>query len=511
MSLCRFLCLVGILACSSCAVPKPEALTSPRGSSELETTIARMERSNPGSPAVLAAKLSYAEFLLNDAQGSCGQRLDKAQEQLASVNANPKSSVMFPDGWPRAVEIEYSLHLARADCGDRENELRAAVGAAHRAVELYRNRFDYHSMVIMQFDIAVVLHRLGENEAALAALERALDMDREYGFQDDAKENYKVLLTWRGESADDAHVAELMQDFPKLQVILQFAWRPSDAQMTFESHRVSLEHGEIVRSRAAADFERRIASDTDGSWNVSYAHRLTQYEPGVWPAVQDSEKPSRVFPAAPLPAGFKVSATGEFAGVTDSTAFAPLLASRTVELIRAAAPADDKGRDLADEAVAATTAAFSPGMLEAAAAENYQLETAMWIGAKLDQGVWHELSAPLSVPGIPRLILQSHVQFAFTHRVPCTAAAAAQSCVEIVIRAAPDEDALSQAISDFELPPPFSTQIESYIASTEARIVIDPATLLPYAREERLYWYAAIGKDVRDTTLQSEHFISMTK
>src|SRR4029077_2892038 len=118
----------------------------------------------------------------------CAQRLEQAQEQLGSVEANPKASVMFPDGWARAVDIEYRLHLARADCGseaDRENELGTAVAAARRAVELYRNMFDYRSMVIMQFDVGVVLRQLGDNAAALAALETALDMDREYGFQDD--------------------------------------------------------------------------------------------------------------------------------------------------------------------------------------------------------------------------------------------------------------------------------------------------------------------------------------
>jgi hypothetical protein len=40
---------------------------------------------------------------------------------------------------------------------------------------------------------------------------------------------------------------------------------------------------------------------------------------------------------------------------------------------------------------------FAPGMLEAQTIENYQLETAMWIGATLEQGVWYEISAPLSL------------------------------------------------------------------------------------------------------------------
>jgi hypothetical protein len=512
MSVGRFLCtVVSLLACASCSVQRTDVPTRAPGPSDFQATISRIEQSDPGSPAILIAQLGYAEFLMSDAPGPCAQRLEQAQEQLDSVNANPKASVMFPDGWPRAVDIEYRLHLARADCdseSDRANQLQAAVAAAVHAVELYRNMFDYRSMVTMQFDSGVILRRLGKNEAALAALQTTLEMDREYGFEDDARENYKLLLAWRGEPADGAQVSGLMQDFPKRrQVTLKFGWRPGDVQMKLESHRERLEKGQIARSRAAADFERRIVADTDGGWKVAYLDRLTRYEPGVWPAAQGSPT---VFSAIPLPVGFKVTATGEFGGVTESTAFSASLAAKTQELIRATTPSGNEARSLADEAVEAAAVSFSPGMLEAAAAENYQLETAMWMGATLEQGVWHELSAPLTLPGMARVVLQNHVDFAFTRMVPCTPDAAAQACVEIVIRAMPDEDALRQVLADFQLPKPY-IRIQSYTASTEARIVIDPATLLPYTREERLYWYTSIGKGSQATILQSEHRVLTTK
>jgi len=40
------------------------------------------------------------------------------------------------------------------------------------------------------------------------------------------------------------------------------------------------------------------------------------------------------------------------------------------------------------------------------------------------------------------------------------------------------------------------------------RIVTDPATLLPYAREQRAYWYASLGG--HRSVLQSEHLVSHT-
>ncbi len=139
-------------------------------------------------------------------------------------------------------------------------------------------------------------------------------------------------------------------------------------------------------------------------------------------------------------------------------------------------------------------------MLEAETAENYALETATWIGATLEQGIWYEISAPLTLPGFRWLVVQHRIAFAFTRLVPCTAGAAAQACVEIVIRATPDAQALQDDSHD--------ASPLHYAASIEARIVTDPATLLPYAREERVSWHLAAGRD--KGILQSEHLVSTT-
>ena len=124
-------------------------------------------------------------------------------------------------------------------------------------------------------------------------------------------------------------------------------------------------------------------------------------------------------------------------------------------------------------ALEATADSFSPGILEAATAENYQLETAMWIGATLEQGVWYEISAPLSVPGFCR---ESSFNTAFSSRLrvwcPVSLAPTEQTCVEIVIRATPDQEVARSCDRRRQLSP-------TYTASTEARIVTDPGTLFP--------------------------------
>lgn len=500
-----------LLACSCSTVP-PRASTGGIQASDFQAAIARIERNDPASPALLNAQLAYGEYLLSAAPGPCASRIVLAQEQLGSVDASPMTRAMFPDGWARAADLEYRLHLARAACdskSDRRDDILAAIAAARRAAELYRNVFDYRSMVIMQFDAAIALRQMGEKSAAMTALHAALDTDRQYGFRDDAEQNYKLLLTWRGAPAGAAQVAGFMADFPKRQVSLKFGWHATQAQVAFESRRATLEDGQMVRSRGAAGFEGQIAPSHEGGWSISYTHRLNQYEPGVWPSGHGSQASQLKFSPAAFPAlDFKVSATGEFETVTDSKAFAARLLAKADKQIKAGAPSGKDAKSLTIDAVATADFALSPGLLEAGTAENYQLETAMWIGAQLEQGVWYEMTAPLSLPGMPEFVVQQRIVFAFTRRVPCTAGANAHTCVELVVHATPDKDALQDVLTD--LAGSGEDPYFHYDASTAARIVLDPATLLPYARDEKIYWYASDGSGSGQSLLSSEHLVSTT-
>ena len=221
------------------------------------------------------------------------------------------------------------------------------------------------------------------------------------------------------------------------------------------------------------------------------------------------------FPPVLIPeSGFEVSASGEFNVVTEPKDFAEQLAARTEELIRTSAPSDEHARDIMEVAVEKTPADLSPGLLEAVTAENYQFETAMWIGATLDQGVWYEVSAPLSLPGMPRAVTQNSIQFAFTRMVPCSAGAMTQeamtqpTCVEIIMRAAPEQEALNRLLADYNNQADV-VRVNSYTASITTRLVTDPATLLPFAHEKKVYWSASVGKGI--SLLQSEHVLATTR
>lgn len=464
-------------------------------------TISDIERSDANSPAILSVRLNYAESLLSTDDGPCQQRIESAQEQLNQVEANPETGVMFPDGWSRTVRVEYQLHLARADClgdSDRSDELQAAVAAARHAAELSAGEFDYPTATVMQFNAAVLLQQLGDSAAAITTLESALAMDKEFGFQDDARDNYKLLLMWQGKSADDAQVAVLMQDIPKRQAILKFAWHPQRAHVALEDSRDCLWDKAVRHSHAAASYELLTNTDSEGGWNVAYSPGTTPYEPGVWPTLNDSQGAKIVFaPADVVPLNFKVSAAGAFAGTTNAPAVATQLLAKTNDLIRAQAPTGGDTPELMKAALDTASLTLSSGLLVAKAAENYQIETSMWAGATLDQGVWYQLSAPLSLRGLSRIVVQQRLDFAFTRMVPCTATTRERTCVELVVRATPDPQVVAGLIM-------------SYTSSAATRLVMDPATLLSYSREDRVYWYASVGKGDREMSLGHEHFKSTT-
>lgn len=482
---------------SACATLNTESAAT-RSANEFAKAIARIESSDPNSPAELSVRLSYAEFLLSTDEGPCQQRIDNAQKELDRVEANPQAGVMFPDGWSRTAAMEYSLHLARADCaGDSggPTELRAAVTAARRAVQLYTDTFDYPTAATMQFNVAVLLNRLGDSSAAITALESTLAMDREFGFQDDARDNYRQLLTWQDKPADEAQVAQLLQGFPKRQVNLKFAWHPEQAHLSLEDSRDCLWDGAITHSNAAAAYERQIAGDTKGGWTVSYVQDAASFQPGVWPTPEGSQVAKMVFaPAAIARPNFKVNATGQFVATINSEGLAAQLLNQTDGLIRVEAPAGG-APELMKVALDTAAIVLSSGLLTAGAAENFQVETSMWAGATLDQGVWYQISAPLSLPGLSRVVVQQRLEFAFTRMVPCTASASESTCVEVVVRTTPDQKVVDRLM-------------DSYVASSATRLIMDPATLQSYSREDRLYWYASIGPQSKEATLESEHFTS---
>ena len=76
--------------------------------------------------------------------------------------------------------------------------------------------------------------------------------------------------------------------------------------------------------------------------------------------------------------------------------------------------------------------------------------------------------------------------------------------------ATPDQRTLENLLADLLAPSP-GYRYSDFAASTDARIVVDPATPLPYVREEHVYWYVSLGRKPAEKLLQSEHVMSTTR
>jgi hypothetical protein len=498
----RGLLLAGCLVQSSWA-DTPAAPTPARTptSEEFGTAIKHFDALDPNSPAALSAHLAYAEFLVQPGPDQCREDLAAAQEQVDLVARSHATEVIFSGAWARRVDVQYRIDRARASCTRdpvvRARELQAALEEATRATGLYRETLNYRSMIIMQFNIGATHHELGDDTAAATALESAIELDREYGWRSDAEDNYRRLLTWKREPADKDRIAALMQDFPNRSLSLKFGWAAGDATVVLDRALSYLANGAVVSSHVARTLERQVRA-VPGGWTLSFIGGADASGFGVWPS--DSKGTERIAfpPALTLFPTIELTATGDFKTLHDVDGFARHTLAEAQTDIRTRAP-KGVGGPVLEQALEAARNVFAPEVIQAQTSEDYSLQTAMWIGASLDQGARYEIYAPLLVAGLPGIITSHRLEFTFTRRVPCGANSADRACAEMVIRAVPEEEALENLLQQM--------QGFRYESSTLMRIVIDPATLLPYAHETYRYWYLASDKSpASGSLLESERF-----
>jgi hypothetical protein len=502
--------LAGIAALTCGCVHTPSAAPpSQPVAAQFRATITRLDGVDSNSPSALEAHLEYADFLVEQDPGGCGQRLDLARSQVDLVAKNPAAEVVFPGGWARVAELQYRIHRGRADCDAepavRGQELHAAIEAAQRAVQYYRHEFDYASMAVAKFNVAATYHALRENTQAIGALETAIEMDREFGLRSDAQENYGLLLSWRQEPAGPDQVAQLMRDFPTRTAALKFAWSPADAAVTISSSHAKVVENRVFRAQMLGGIARQIRAAGD-DWVVSDANTDGAVDLGVWPGETEGA-------VGPVPAfhptllqfpSVEITHSGDFKAVNELAAFATHVTADAQSTIRAHAPKGEP-RALLDEADRTVQIYFAPEEIEGEVRENYELESAMWIGATLQQGVQYELIAPLPLPGVPQVTTFHQLKFSFTREVPCTSLSTGHSCVELIVRASPQAEPLREIFGELKFP---HGEALSYSSASTVRIITDPVTLRPYLHETRQYWYATLGKQIpRTVMLESEHSV----
>ncbi len=491
----------------------------PAASTEAEITakqfaaaIGSLNALDPQSPDTLDTRLAYANFLTKLEPGDCRAHLDEAQSQLDTAKANRALAVVLPSALARVADVEYQLHSARASCGAsatlRDQELHAALESAQRAVDLYRDAFDAVSMVTMQFNVGIAYHDLGDVAAAAAALRTTLDLDREYGFADDAADNYRLLQQWSNEDAGTEQIAAWMKDFPQRSATLSFGWFESDAQLILQSDVSQLAGADFVHIQGSRTARRHVRKGLD-SWLVSYQLDDPHFKFDELPTGERLTSPLANSLARVLAHfhDFRLNRNGdfdqskgdfsfEFRARTDAKALARELGSLALD------PKGGQSTQLARHVGAALRDALLPDAIEAQTAEDYNLEAGTWIGATLEQGVWYDMTAALFVPLAPQVFLIHKIQFAYSRPVPCIPGSSEVSCIEIVVRAAPDPTVLKATLDMLARRAHLARgQVPQLWSVTSMRLVTDPATLWTYSRETRWHGYWSNGVSGPDQSL----------
>ena len=433
-----------------------------------EDDIAALEKADPGSPEALNDRLEYAGYLIDAEDSDCHQRLDIAQLQLDTVARTPAANVVLPNGRARLADIQYRVKLARCSCGaspaERESDLREALGAAQRAVDFYRDALDYQSMATMQFNVAVTQRMLGDNDSAVASLESAVALDREYGFRQDFEDNSTLLPLWKapgkGEPAVTAPTVAAPDD-PTRTASLKFAWVGHDATVGVKIDHAGVVDGKVIHGSGFRPFKQHVRAGHDG-WIVSYEAGQIAYEGAAGPnEPREARELAHSLVRTLLLPGFEVDAKGDFKQVTELK------------------------HVVFDQAAVAITDRVE---------ENYDFEAAVWIGATLEQGVWYNMSGQLILPGTRQLLFSHDVEFAYTRDVPCTPTSTSPSCIEIVVHATPQAERLTELLNYANRTLLFHRKVRSnYWSTTDMRIVTDPNTLTTYVYDVRRYWHASGG------------------
>jgi hypothetical protein len=501
------------------AVPATAAPAAP-GAGDFEAAIARLEHPDPQAPEASNARLQYADFLADATTGDCHARLDAAQAQLDTVAARPATGVLLPLGPAKLQSTAYKIHAARADCiaMQRTDELNKALDAARDAVRLYRDGLDYQSAAIMQFNVAATLHALDDNQAAIVALQTVIAMDREFGFQGDAQDNIRLLQHWQGEDESDAKIAELMKDFPPVPTAeFKFAWAPGDSQMDIAATETNLTGGQIVQSTGMIALQRHVRQEKL-DWTVSYdPGAKTSIDLGHWPADGDAllERFTSYLLAIALldTPNYKVGLTGDFDDLSNAEKFSKALSAEVSAAFGAAAPDEGVNAGVSKALAQNLKTVAQPGYLQDNTAQEYSLETATWAGAKLVQGTWYQMTAPLLLPGLglgQYFLVTHNIDFSYARPVPCTSQDTAKSCAEIVIHATPEPKDFArvhvQMSSAFHMP---DFEALHYWSSINMRLVLRPATLEPVLSDMRKSWYVAVdGAITRDPVISSERVVT---
>jgi hypothetical protein len=406
----------------------------------------------------------------------------------------------------RVPVVGYYVEMARARCTADAAQKTAAVNAAlafaREAVAGYRAAFMYEPMVIMQFNVAQAHLELGDKAKAIMELQAAIELDRIYGFKADAEENFRTLNQWQEKEVTDAEVTAFSAAFAPKSVTLKFGWKPTKVESDATFDTATFDGGAIKHAKFSLPMTGTIKAGKD---NLIYEVKVG--EPKMESSALGSDVESKLVRLmtrvlAKVPAA-EISMTGEFQSARDIEGFATQMSQEIDKAIADTVPATDPRYP-------GVKAAMDSELKPYATAENllgkiqqgYSLETGIWTDATLEQNAWVSLPLTLSMNGTPQGFIEHTVEAVFARRLPCAAGLPADGCVELLIEAVPT----AKAVEDVATKLKDANQGNlDYAAATRMRLVVDPATLVPYENETLRYTYLALAnKGQRALKITSE-------
>jgi hypothetical protein len=272
--------------------------------------------------------------------------------------------------------------------------------------------------------------------------------------------------------------------------------------------------GKVIRSRGTIVLKRHVSRDFGGT-NITYEPGAPTIEAGDWTGQNDI---LRQFTAYLLGsellghANFEIHRNGDFEAVHGARDFGEALSTQVTALLGPPRPADGVPAGASKSLAHDLKSVFSAQKVVTDAIQRFNIETATWAGATLEQGVWYQMSAPLLLPGLGmgQFQVTHDIEFAFTRQLPCTPGTTEPLCVEIVLRATPDANDLKLArdlvTRALQLPNPNALR---YWSTASLRLVVKPDTLVPYVSDTRRNWYIDIdGTGKNDGIVSSERVVA---
>jgi hypothetical protein len=476
-------------------------------STSLEEEIARTGKIDVKLGSHLAARLDLAQLLAdNTRDDTCATRLAAAESHYEFARDSVVAPLVLTAARGRLPMVGYHVEAARARCtaaaAPKKAALESALALARESVAGYRALFMYEPMTIMQFNVAQAAFDLGDRTLAIKELQAAIELDRAFGFKADAEDNFRTLSRWQGKTPSDAEVAAFSTPFAPRSVTLKFGWKPArvESSATFDS--ATYEGASVKHTKFSLPITGTITADKDV---LLYETKVG--EPKLDTASMGTEVEKKLVALmarvlAKVPAA-EISTTGVFQAARDVDAFAQRLNAEIDSATAALVPADDPR-------FPAIKAAMDQELKPSATAENlfgkiqegYSLETGIWTDATLEQNRWVSLPLTLAMNGTPQGFIEHTVKAAFARRLPCAAGQPADGCVELLIEAVPTPQAILDAAT--KLRDTGQGRLD-YVAATRLRLVVDPATLVPYENETLRYAYIALAnKGQRVLKISSE-------